>query len=645
MIRKKKVLLHTDFAIAKTGFARAAKALLSYLWKTGKYEIVQYCCSVAWSNPELQRVPWKAFGTLPDNTNEANNFINSFPPEQREFRIRQMSYGDYNLDKIIEQERPDIYIGVNDIWGIDYAADREWFKKITSVIHTTLDSRPLLPSAVNIAPKLKNYWIWSSFATNDLHLMGHKHVKTMHGALEDSLFYKLPDEKRLEIRRKNSITDDTFIVGFVSRNQLRKGFPNLIEGYSIWKKAHPKIKSSLLFHTCLSEGWPIYDIAKEYGVPKEEILVTHVCKSCGEFELKPFEKEHTECRSCGNKEGLVTTGVNLGVSEAQLNEVYNTMDVYCHPFTSGGQEIGIQEAKLAELITLVTNYSCGEEMCSPGAGSFPLKWSEYREHGTNFRKASTCPNDIAEKINDVYFMTPAQLRKIVQAASEWTLENYSVTSIGKQYEEFIDSAPFADYSFLEKSKELKNRDAKIENLDDNTEFIKKCYREILKMEVDDTDSGLIHWQNFLKQPAEKHSLRQNLVDCFRRAAIEHNQKNSAVPFESLLEQNNKKHFLIVGKESAGDILYATCLFESFRKRYPEDEWNIYFASDPVFHELIEGNPYNIKSLPFFDFMNCEIRSTGHRENKGYFDGYCHLFASTQKVLSYLTMEKIELPLK
>ena len=63
------------------------------------------------------------------------------------------------------------------------------------------------------------------------------------------------------------------------------------------------------------------------------------------------------------------------------------MDVYCHPFTSGGQEIPIQEAKLTELITLVTNYSCGEDSCNPESGGIPLEWSEYREPGTQFIKA------------------------------------------------------------------------------------------------------------------------------------------------------------------------------------------------------------------------------------------------------------------
>ena len=81
------------------------------------------------------------------------------------------------------------------------------------------------------------------------------------------------------------------------------------------------------------------------------------------------------------------------------------MDVYCHPFTSGGQEIPIQEAKLTELITLVTDYSCGEESCEEGSESIPLKWSEYREPQTEFKKASTCPISIATEINNVYEMS------------------------------------------------------------------------------------------------------------------------------------------------------------------------------------------------------------------------------------------------
>ena len=103
-----------------------------------------------------------------------------------------------------------------------------------------------------------------------------------------------------------------------------------------------------------------------------------------------------------------TSNVKHGVTESQLNLIYNLMDVYCHPFTSGGQEIPIQEAKLTELITLNTNYSCGEDSCTEESGGFPLDWAEYREPGTQFIKASTLPESICAQIEKVFNMSPEQ---------------------------------------------------------------------------------------------------------------------------------------------------------------------------------------------------------------------------------------------
>ena len=106
---------------------------------------------------------------------------------------------------------------------------------------------------------------------------------------------------------------------------------------------------------------------------------------------------------------LETVSVGKGVTESQLNEVYNLMDVYCHPFTSGGQEIPIQEAKLTELITLVTNYSCGEEMCEPEANSLALEWDEYRKSEPTLKKLTH--ESISKKLEEVYKMSPAQGKK------------------------------------------------------------------------------------------------------------------------------------------------------------------------------------------------------------------------------------------
>lgn len=246
MSRKKKLLYQSDFSLAKTGFGRASKALLSYLYKTGKYEIVHYCCGLTYNHPELSKTPWKSIGTLPPSKAE----IEELNKDPSNFRLA--SYGAHLLDKVVNDFRPDVYIAAQDIWGIDFAIEKKWFNKISSALWTTLDSLPILPSAVEKADKIKNYWIWSNFATKGLHDLGFNHVKTIHGPLETDNFFRLDDEKRAKLREDHNINKDAFIIGFVFRNQLRKSVPNLLEGYSLWKKSNPRIKNTFCY--CIPHG-------------------------------------------------------------------------------------------------------------------------------------------------------------------------------------------------------------------------------------------------------------------------------------------------------------------------------------------------------------------------------------------------------
>ena len=280
MERKKKVLIQTDFSLAKTGFGRNAKTLLKYLYSTNKYDLVHYACGMTYDHPEFKKTPWKTVGSLP-NTQQELDQLNRDPN-----LARMASYGAHLLDKVINDEKPDLYIAVQDIWGVDFAIEKPWFSKISSVIWTTLDSLPILQSAITNAPKIKNYWIWSNFATKALHKLGYSHVKTVHGSLEDKDFYRLSDFDRNQLRKKNNIPQDAFIIGFVFRNQLRKSVPNLLQGYALWKKNNPEIKNTyLLLHTHWGEGWNIHKLAQEFSVNASEIFTTYVCKNCGNYEF------------------------------------------------------------------------------------------------------------------------------------------------------------------------------------------------------------------------------------------------------------------------------------------------------------------------------------------------------------------------
>jgi hypothetical protein len=624
MSKKLKVLLQTDSSLAKTGFGRNAKAILSYLYKTGKYDVVHYCCGTNYSNPELRRTPWKSMGCLPDSQQEVDQ-INRDPN-----LARLAGYGAHFLDKVIRDEKPDVYIAVQDIWGVDFAIKKIWFDKITSVIWTTLDSLPILPTAIEAAKRLDNYWVWADFATKEIHKQGHKKVKTVRGAIEDKFFYRLEDEKKLGLRKKFRIDEKAFIAGFVFRNQLRKSVPNLLEGFQKFYRKHKDSEAYLLLHTSWAEGWNIHRMADEYKIDKSRILTTYVCKSCKDYVVRPFTGHEQKCPYCGSEKGLVTTGTGFGVTEKQLNEIYNLMDVYAHPFTSGGQEIPVQEAKLAELITLVTNYSCGEDLCEKGSGTLALDWDEYREHGTEFRKASTKPESIAKQLERVFRMPEKKRRELGKKSRIWTMERFSVAAIGGKIEKFLDSCELTDYKFDLKEDE-RDPNFEIPDIENDSDWLVCMYHNILRMKhVDPQDDGHKYWM----QELAKGATRQTIESYFRKVANKENQeiKNKNTTLESTLDDTDKKRLLYVMPESQQDVFMSTSLLKSISEEYKD--YDIYFCTKPEYFPILHGNPHVHKLIPYSDQMENLRGLQGIGDHKGYFDIVFQPYITTQKAPTY-----------
>lgn len=625
-MRKKKILFQTDYSLASTGFGRFAKTVLEYLYKTGKYDLVHYCVSTVENNPDLQRTPWKSVGCVPASEQEQRE-INQDPN-----MARLCSYGFHRLDKVIADEKPDIYIASQDIWGVDFAIEKKWYNKITSVIWTTLDSLPILPAAVQAAKKSPNFWVWADFATKAMNEMGLKNVKTIRGAVDCKPFHKLPKYKKQELRIKFKIPLDTYMVGFVFRNQPRKLVPNLLEGYAMWKKQNPQIKrpTGLLLHTNFSEGWDIMRLCEEYKIDKKEIYTTYICRNCAGYQVKPFQGLECHCPHCGAQKGQVNTHPTIGVTEAQLNEIYNLMDVYCHNITSGGQEIPIQEAKLAELVTLVNDYSCTEDMCVEGAGSIRLDWAEFREPGTQFIKASTYPSSIAKNLDKVFNMSETEVSELGKKARKFVLDNFSTEVIGKELEKFLDEAPLADWSKISLEEVPKNPNYPMPIIQDDKEWLKHMYLNILKFhKIEDDDEGLLYWMKGISQGMKRGDIEKT----FRQIAFNENQKNTKVSLNDLLDKDDKKRLLVVMPESAGDIFMLTSTFESIKNRYPD--YKFYIATKPEFKDVLNGNPYVDKWIPYHPIMDSLIALEGSRNVEGPFNIAYLPFVHTQRLLTYL----------
>jgi glycosyltransferase involved in cell wall biosynthesis len=638
-MRKKRVLFLTDYAGAFTGFGKQCKLLLSYLYNTNKYELINIAQGVPKEGPQLKKYPWITEGVIPTDPNQIQQ-INQDPN-----LARSAAYGVLDIENYVKKYKPDVIFSINDTWGSQFVVDMPFFEKVPTVCWNTFDSLPLLPDTIQKASKIKHYWTWSDFAKKEFHKHNFHHVKNQYPLVNTKNFYKLPDFKTLEIKARFGIPQDAFIIGFVFRNQLRKLINTQIEAYSIFKKNNPEIKNTFLYtHTHYGEGWDINRLCQQYEVNPKEVLCTYICKETKEYFIAPFHGQDIENPKTKRKT-LITPNVNFGITDEQLNEIYNIFSLYSHPATSGACELPCMEAALTEKIIATSAYSFGEDIVELNKGSIEIKFTYYTEHGTQFLKSQPSAYDLSKIFKKVYEMKPQLKFQMEKESRQWALKNYSIENNGKKIEDFIDSCEFLDEKDFnyENNKSLPNPTATVVPHNDDKEWVKSLYKLVLAREVTDEDDGLKHWLDRLSQNTPKDQVE----NYFRSVAAEEINKNSKLDFEDLFDKNDKKRVLIVQPESIGDIFLLTSIFESVRSRYPSNEYTIYIATKSEYRDLIDGNPFIDKWIPYHQAMDSIIFMEGNGVHKGYCDIAYYPYFSTQRLLDYMHngIDKIDLELK
>lgn len=630
-MRKKRILFLTDYAGINTGFGKNIKLLLTYLYKTGKYELFNAACGITEDTPDAERFPWRTIGVIPRDP----GFLQRMQQDPHFARVA--SYGEPQIAKIVEEVKPDVVFAIQDSWGALFVTDKAFFNKIPTVCCITFDSEPLLPDTVEKANKIKHYWCWSDFAQNAFAKLGHNHIKTQYPLTNTDAFYPLSHLDKAKIRQKHGIAQDDLVFGFVFRNQLRKLVGTLIYGYADFIHQNPEMtkKSKLLLHTHFGEGWDIMRFVKEKGIPEENILCTYICKETNEYFILPYKGQDVE-NPVTKRKTLITANVQLGVTDKQLNEVYNVMDAYLHPATSGACEIPIVEAALTEKIVSTCDYSYGFNVVRDNKGCIPMEYTFYTEppmgSNTQFLKSQPFPFSIAKIMKKIAEMKPSKRQEMELASREWALQNYSAAVNGKKIEDFIDQFPIIEdeKAWEDKSDNNPNPSAEVENIASDLEWIIQLYKNILDTKVAPDDEGVQHWMSQLSNNVP----RKNIEAFFRDVANKELQKRNNVTIADLFDNNGKKKLLIAQPESAGDIVIVSSLLENLRKKFPREQWSIYFACKPEFADLVNHNSNIDKVIPYHPSMDSQILMEGHGDEKGIVDVCLNPYFSTQRLLNY-----------
>jgi hypothetical protein len=214
----------------------------------------------------------------------------------------------------------------------------------------------------------------------------------------------------------------------------------------------------------------------------------------------------------------------------------------------------------------------------------------------------------------------------------WATREFSIETIGAKWETLFDAMPITDWSSVDLTPKPKNDTFPMPAGGDDIQFITTLYTEILKMNEPVHGDGHKHWQQKLKDGMK----REDIYAYFLSVARDDNVKNGAKQndFWDLIDKTTgRKRALLVVKESAGDCLLMTQLFESFHREYKDHD--LYVASDPKFADIFAGNPHVFRRLDFIPAMTQEMAMAGAGHNDPYFHVVLLPTIPTQQVLGYL----------
>jgi len=624
---KKKLLVWGNFSKLNSGFGGHKKRVLRWFHQQPDWEVVEAAAGLAWDAPECQKMPWKCYGLAPDSNQQAQ--INAIQDENKRIAAQKdANYGALKIDEVIKLEKPDYFYTIEDSWCYDSVVNKEWNDVLPTFYHITFDSLPFLPQQIDMAGKCKYLYSWASFAEDEYKRLGYDHVKTIGGSVDDSLFRPISKERRSSLRKKFGL-EDAFVFLKLGRSQLRKHYPNLLDGFKIFKSRNPSVKAKLLFHTHWGEGWNLPQLIKDKGIDPNDVLTTYYCRACREWEIRPFFGLNQDCPHCHSKNTYSTCDIINGVTDEDVADIYGISDMVFNLISSGGYELAVWQAKLCEKIVATPDYSCGKDAVGSGTGGWKVDWATYMEPGSQFVKSTSLPESVCENMERFVNLSKEERVALEKEARNFALGWSSTESVCQKLKaEFkkVEPTNWENFDWTPKKKNPLYQPPP--NLSPE-QFVLCLFRNVLNEKVDKNNSQVKFWTEHLEKTKDYQGTYNHFVNQAAQFNAQLDQKE--INFGDLLNKSDKKRLLICMPESAGDVLMVNSLVPKVQKQYPE--FAIYFATKPQFKEFVE-HLEGVTWLPYNQGMEDVFWLTGKGSHEGFFDIAFLCQGQTQRFMNY-----------
>lgn len=462
---KKKILICSELHSLSTGYSNYSKELLYGLCEHGaasdKYEVAEYATYLECDEPKSLNVPWKIYPSAPAKNS----------PERKQFDSDPANvFGKYYFENVCLDFKPNYVIDFRDYWMMDFESYSPFRPYFNWLIMPACDAEPQNEQWLYTYSQADGCFSYSDWGADLLKKSSSGKINVLGSASPCAPKEYVPLNIQ-KCKQHMRIDDDVYIIGTVMRNQRRKLYPELFEGFRKFLDESGRNDIYLYCHTSYPDyGWDLPYLLKYYGITNRT-LFTYKCKSnkCGHFGASFYSDAATICPAC-NELTFCMPNVKEGLSHNEMAVIYNSMDLYVQYANSEGFGMPAVEAASCGVPLTVVNYSA---MCDfvKKLNAMPIEAASlYTELETGCKRAVPNTNNLVDNFKK-FFSLPKAMQMIKRnSIRDAFTKNYNYKNTVKKWVDAIDSIDNA--KSWDSPSRFKYPNLNIPNNLDNNEFVK-----------------------------------------------------------------------------------------------------------------------------------------------------------------------------
>lgn len=426
---KRKILLVNENSFLSTGYANYGRELLSRLVKNQNYEVAELGCLSDGSHPGIKELPWKFFPGV---------------VECPEFHADQTNrWGQFVFSDVCLKFKPHFVIDVRDWWNSEWESRHPARQYFRWGVLANVDSVPQKDDWLPNFCSADAVFTFTQWGTDELRKVLGNNFKSF-GPAPHCIAEEFYPRNKEQMRAKFGLPTDSYIVGTIMRNQIRKLYPDLINSFAKFLEKAPydiSSKSYLYIHASYPDAAANFPkLIRDSGVSSRTYFTYH-CKNCRNVFSSLFQGVKIQCRLCGARECVLPNSFD-GITTETLAELINCLDIYTQYANSEGLGIPQIEAGACGVKVMSTDYSAMSEVVRNVMGEpIPIKRMMYEFMGVDCWRALP-DNDKFVDMLISYLIKSKNVKdsnsnKIVQAARK----NYNWDNTVAAWSKFFDSVP------------------------------------------------------------------------------------------------------------------------------------------------------------------------------------------------------------